>query len=92
VFRDAQRIGGGTQGELGTATTAVLLPVGPFLQQSGGDWVLVLDDDSVAHRRRVRVGRRNIEQLEVLGGLTPGKRVITSDYTGYNGIDRIDIQ
>jgi len=77
---------------LGTATTAVLLPVGPFLQQSGGDWVLVLDDDSVAHRRRVRVGRRNIEQLEVLGGLTPGERVITSDYTGYNGIDRIDIQ
>jgi HlyD family secretion protein len=77
---------------LGTATTAVLLPVGPFLQQSGGDWVLVLDDDSVAHRRRIRVGRRNIEQLEILGGLAPGERVITSDYTGYNGIDRIDIQ
>ena len=77
---------------LGTATTAVLLPVGPFLQQSGGDWVLVLDDDSVAHRRRIRVGRRNIEQLEILGGLAPGERVITSDYTGYDGIDRIDIQ
>jgi HlyD family secretion protein len=66
--------------------------VGPFLQQSGGDWVLVLDDDSVAQRRRIRVGRRNIEQLEILGGLAPGERVITSDYTGYNGIDRIDIQ
>ena len=77
---------------LGTATTAILLPVGPFLQQSGGDWVLVLDDDSVAHRRRIRVGRRNIEQLEILGGLEPGDRVITSDYTGYNGVDRIDIQ
>ena len=77
---------------LGTATTAVLLPVGPFLQQSGGDWVLVLDDDGVAHRRRIHVGRRNIEQLEILGGLAPGERVITSDYTGYNGIDRIDIQ
>ena len=77
---------------LGTATTAVLLPVGPFLQQSGGDWALVLDHDSVAHRRRIRVGRRNIEQLEILGGLAPGERVITSDYTGYGGIDRVDIR
>ena len=52
----------------------------------------MLDHDSVAHRRRIRVGRRNIEQLEILGGLVPGERVITSDYTGYIGIDRIDIQ
>ena len=44
------------------------------------------------HRRQIRVGRRNIEQLEILGGLAPGERVITSDYTGYDGIDRIDIQ
>lgn len=78
---------------LGTATTAILLPVGPFLQQSGGDWVLVLDDGGdTALRRRIRVGRRNIEQLEILDGLKPGERVITSDYTGYNSIDRIDIQ
>jgi len=77
---------------LGTATTAILLPVGPFLQQSGGDWVLALDSDDVAHRRRIKVGRRNIEQLEILGGLKPGDRVITSDYTGYNSVDRIDIQ
>lgn len=78
---------------LGTTTTAILLPVGPFLQQSGGDWVFVLGDgESTAQKRRIRVGRRNIEQLEVLEGLATGERVITSDYTGYNGIDRIDIQ
>jgi HlyD family secretion protein len=78
---------------LGTATTALLLPAGPFLQQGGGDWVFVTSEgDSSAIRRRIRAGRRNIEQVEILSGLKAGDRVITSDYRGYNGIDRIDIQ
>jgi HlyD family secretion protein len=77
---------------LGTATEAIILPVGPFMQQSGGNWVFVIENDSTALRRRVRIGRRNIEQLEVLEGLEPGERVITSDYNGYGGVDRIDIQ
>lgn len=78
---------------LGTASTATILAVGPFLQASGGDWVFVVDQsDDFATRRRIRIGRRSIEQLEVLGGLNAGERVLTSDYTGYNGVDRIDIQ
>ena len=78
---------------LGTATGAIILPVGPFLQQSGGDWVFVVDpSDDFAIRRRIHIGRRSIEQLEVRSGLKPGERVLTSDYTGYNGVDRIDIQ
>ena len=77
---------------LGTASSALLLPTGPFLQQSGGAWVFVVDDDGSALRRRIRVGRRNIEQIEILAGLEPGDNVITSDYTGYSGVDRIEIQ
>jgi HlyD family secretion protein len=77
---------------LGTATEAIILPVGPFMQQSGGNWVFVIENDSTALRRRVRIGRRNIEQLVVLEGLEPGERVITSDSNGYGGGDRIDIQ
>jgi len=78
---------------LGTATEAMILPVGPFLQQSGGDWVFVVSDGGdAAIRRRIRVGRRSIEQLEVLGGLKVGEHVVTSDYNGYGGVDRIDIQ
>ncbi len=76
---------------LGTATSASLLAAGPFLQHSGGDWVFVLDGDS-AVRRRIRVGRRNAEQLEIIAGLAAGERVITSDYQGYGGIDRIELQ
>jgi HlyD family secretion protein len=78
---------------LGTAVTANILAVGPFLQQSGGDWVFVFaEGDDTALRRRIRAGRRNVEQLEILGGLSPGDRVITSDYQGYTGVDRIEIQ
>ena len=44
------------------------------------------------HVRRIRVGRRNAEQLEIIAGLAAGERVITSDYQGYGGIDRIELQ
>jgi HlyD family secretion protein len=51
----------------------------------------VTPDAGSAERRRIRVGRRNAEQLEVLGGLEPGDRVITSDYRGLDRLDRIDL-
>ena len=41
---------------------------------------MVMAGDSRADRRRIRIGRRNTDQVEILGGLSPGDRVITSDY------------
>jgi HlyD family secretion protein len=84
--------GAAAQGKLtlGGDSHAVILPVGPFLEASGGDYVFVLDGAS-AHRRRIKLGRRNVEQAEVLSGLRPGDRVITSDYANYAKIDRIDL-
>jgi hypothetical protein len=32
-----------------------------------------------------------VEQAEVVSGLQPGDRVITSDYANYAKIDRIDL-
>jgi HlyD family secretion protein len=75
---------------LGGDSRGVILPAGPFLEASGGDYVFVLDGGS-AHRRRVKLGRRNVMQVEVLSGLKPGDRVITSDYARYDKIDRIDL-
>lgn len=78
---------------LGAAANAIMIPAGPFLQQTGGDWVFVLTaDGETATRRHIRLGRRNLEQLEVKNGLVPGERVVTSDYSGYERVDRIDIQ
>lgn len=77
---------------LGEDRSALVLPAGAFLEQTGGDWVFVLTPDGrAAIRRRIRIGRRNAEQLEVLGGLAAGDRVIVSDYQGLERIQRIDL-
>jgi HlyD family secretion protein len=77
---------------LGSDRTGLVLPAGAFLEASGGDYVFVLDaDGKSAHRRRVKLGRRNGEQVEVLSGLGAGEHVIISDYATYDRIDRIDL-
>jgi HlyD family secretion protein len=77
---------------LGGDRPALLLPAGGFLEKTGGDWVMVVDASGRhADRRRIKIGRRNSEQVEVLGGLKPGERVITSDYTGFEKVDRVDL-
>jgi HlyD family secretion protein len=78
---------------LGEDQPGVVLASGAFLERSGGDWVFVLDaGGKSATRRRVKLGRRNAEQVEVLSGLTAGERVIVSDYSGLERIERIDLQ
>jgi HlyD family secretion protein len=44
-----------------------------------------------AGRRAVKLGRRTTESVEVLDGLKPGDRIVTSDYSGLDRIDRLDI-
>jgi HlyD family secretion protein len=81
-----------TQGrlQLGGDSPARLLAVGPFLERTGGNWVFVLSNDGKsAQRRQIKVGRRTMEQLEILGGLATGERVVTSDYTGLDRVDRL---
>ena len=78
---------------LGADQPALILPAGAFLERSGGDFAFVLTPDGRrAERRRIKIGRRNAEQVEVLSGLKDGDRVITSDYQGYEKIDRIDLK
>jgi HlyD family secretion protein len=78
---------------LGEDQPGLVLASGAFLERSGGDWVFVLEaDGKAAARRRVKLGRRNAEQVEVLSGLTAGERVIVSDYAGLERIERIDLE
>lgn len=75
---------------LGGDTPAVVLPNGPFLERTGGQWVFVLAPDGrTAQRRQISISRRTIEQLEIVAGLAAGDRVITSDYTGLDRADRV---
>jgi len=75
---------------LGGDRAALVLPAGAFLERSGGAWAMVVNDrGDTAERRVIRIGRRSSRQVEILGGLKPGERVITSDYTGYEKIGRL---
>jgi len=70
--------------ELGQSSEEVLLPVGGFYKDTGGNWVYVLEaDGNRAVKRNVKLGRKNTEHFEVLEGLKPGDRVITSSYENF---------
>jgi HlyD family secretion protein len=78
---------------LGGDQKALLLPAGAFLERSGGDYVFVVAGGGHhADRRRIKIGRRNSEEVEVLDGLKPGERVITSDYEAFEKLDRVDFK
>jgi HlyD family secretion protein len=79
--------------KLGGDSNALLLPSGPFLERTGGAWVFVVaHDGNSAERRNIKVGRRTFEQVEVVGGLAAGDRVITSDYSSLDRADRIILE
>ena len=77
---------------LGDNSDALLIPNGSFYQETGGAWIFVVSPDGTeAVKRNVRLGRRNTDFIEVLDGLEPGERVITSPYTSYVGMDRLTL-
>lgn len=68
---------------VGDSSKALLIPNGAFFNDTGGNWIFVVDKSgNGATRRPIQLGRRNADYIEVLGGLSPGDRVITSSYSG----------
>jgi len=75
---------------LGDPSKAVLIPNGSFFNDTGGNWVFVVDrSGNGAAKRQIRLGRRNADYIEVLSGLSPGERVITSSYSGLTDKDHL---
>ena len=75
---------------LGDSSRAVLIPYGAFFNDTGGQWIFVVDrGGKSASRRAIQAGRKNAEFIEVLGGLKPGEKVITSSYSGLVDKDRL---
>ncbi len=76
--------------ELGDIDESLLLPRGGFEQTTGGNWVYVLDEsENIATKRRIKVNRYNPDFYEVLEGLQPGERVITSSYESFGNMERL---
>lgn len=74
--------------QLGQAEDAVLVPRGTFYQKTGGKWIYVVNKEGTkAVKREIRIGRQNPQYYEVLEGLEPSERVITSGYDTYGDSD-----
>jgi HlyD family secretion protein len=68
---------------LGDPSKALLIPNGAFFNDSGGNWIFVVDGGgNSATKRQVQLGRKNSDFVEVLSGLKPGEKVVTSSYSG----------
>ena len=76
--------------ELGESKQAILIPRGGFYQSTGGQWVYVVDDqDNIAVKRNISIGRQNPRYYEVLEGLEPGEKVVVSSYDNFNEVDQL---
>ena len=63
---------------------ALLIPKGSFFQKTGGNWIFKLSDDGKsAYRIDIQLGSQNTEYYEVLQGLKPGDKIITSSYEDF---------
>lgn len=76
--------------ELSDITEAIMVPKGGFYQATGGNWVYIVDESgNVATKRKIKLNRQNTEVYEVLEGLEPGEKVITSSYEGFGNIEKL---
>ena len=67
--------------ELGQSSEAMQIARGGFYQSTGGQSIFVLDKtEKYAVKRTITIGKQNQEYYEVLSGLSPGEKVITSGY------------
>ena len=75
---------------LSDETQAVLVPKGGFYQQTGGNWIFKVNENgSTAFRVDIQLGRQNTEYYEVLSGLKPGDKVVTSSYENYGDMQEL---
>jgi HlyD family secretion protein len=75
--------------ELDQPEDALLLPRGGFFTTTGGHWAFVIGENGEAVRRPINIGRQNPQHFEVLEGLAPGDRVVTSSYETFGDADRL---
>ena len=75
---------------LSDETQALLLAKGGFYQQTGGNWIFKVDKDgTTAYKVDVQLGRQNPDYYEVLSGLQPGDKVVTSSYENYGNMQEL---
>ena len=76
--------------QFSSAKDATIVKRGGFFQETGGNWIYVIDDSGeFASKREIRIGRQNTLYYEVLSGLQPGEKVIISSYDSFGNKDKL---
>jgi len=69
---------------------ALLVAKGGFFQKTGGNWIFkVSEDGDTAYKVNIRLGSQNTEYYEVLEGLNPGDKVVTSSYDSFGDAEEL---
>ncbi|MEP7255484.1 MAG: efflux RND transporter periplasmic adaptor subunit, partial [Ferruginibacter sp.] len=69
---------------------ALLLPKGGFYQQTGGNWIFKLSENgNVAYKVDIQLGLQSPDYYQILQGLKPGDKVITSSYENYGNMQEL---
>ncbi|MHC1776811.1 MAG: efflux RND transporter periplasmic adaptor subunit [Lentimicrobium sp.] len=72
------------------ANDALIVRRGGFFQETGGNWIYVVDPSgSFATKRSIKIGRQNTSHYELLEGLQPGEQVIVSSYDSFGGKEKL---
>jgi HlyD family secretion protein len=75
---------------LSDETQAILLPKGGFYQQTGGNWIFkVSENGKMAYKVEIKLNRQSPDYYEVLDGLQPGDKVVTSSYENYDKMQEL---
>jgi HlyD family secretion protein len=71
----------------------IRLPRGGFYQQTGGNWIFkVSANGKTAYKTDIQLGSQNPDYYEVLQGLKPGDKVVTSNYENYGTMQELVIK
>ncbi|GGI56902.1 efflux RND transporter periplasmic adaptor subunit [Winogradskyella haliclonae] len=69
---------------------ALLVSKGGFFQKTGGNWIFkVSENGDTAYKVNIRLGSQNTEYYEVLEGLNPGDKVVTSSYDSFGDTEEL---
>ncbi|HUP12470.1 MAG TPA: efflux RND transporter periplasmic adaptor subunit, partial [Niastella sp.] len=75
---------------LSDETEAILVPKGGFYQTTGGNWIFkVSEDGRTAYKADIQLNRQNPDYYEVMEGLKPGDKVVTSSYENYGNMQEL---
>jgi len=72
------------------ASDAIVIKRGSFFQETGGNWIYVLDQSGdFAYKRQIKINRQNTQQYEILEGLKPGEKVVVSSYDNFGNKEKL---